>query len=72
MRRRPAAWALIYACSENREKPVINADAAEWACGLSEHLTRRVLYLAHEYVSQGEFDAKQRPSSARCGRRADA
>ncbi|HRQ74201.1 MAG TPA: DUF3987 domain-containing protein [Phycisphaerales bacterium] len=52
--------ALIYACSENREKPVIDADAAEWACGLSEHLTRRVLYLAHEYVSQGEFDAKQK------------
>ncbi len=52
--------ALIYACSKNREKPVIDADAAEWACGLSEHLTRRVLYLAHEYVSQGEFDAKQK------------
>ena len=52
--------ALIYACSKNRETPVIDADAAEWACGLSEHLTRRVLYLAHEYVSQGEFDAKQK------------
>lgn len=52
--------ALIYACSRDRETPVIDADAAEWACGLSEHLTRRVLYLAHEYVSQGEFDAKQK------------
>jgi hypothetical protein len=52
--------ALIYACSKNREKPVIDADAATWACGISEHLTRRVLYLAHEYVSQGEFDAKQK------------
>ncbi len=52
--------ALIYACSRDREKPVIDAAAAEWACGLSEHLTRRVLYLAHEYVSQGEFDAKQK------------
>jgi hypothetical protein len=52
--------ALIYACSRNREKPVIDDVAAEWACGLSEHLTRRVLYLAHEYVSQGEFDAKQK------------
>ncbi|MCC6284786.1 MAG: DUF3987 domain-containing protein [Phycisphaerales bacterium] len=52
--------ALIYACSRDRENPVIDEGAAEWACGLSEHLTRRVLYLAHEYVSQGEFDAKQK------------
>lgn len=52
--------ALIYACSRSRENPVIDAEAAIWACGVSEHLTRRVLYLAHEYVSQGDFDAKQK------------
>ncbi|MFO0873156.1 MAG: DUF3987 domain-containing protein [Phycisphaerales bacterium] len=52
--------ALIYACSRDREHPVIDADAAEWACGLSEHLTRRVLYLAHEFVARNEFDAQQK------------
>jgi len=52
--------ALLYACSGDCEKPRIDANAARWACDLSEHLTKRVLFLAHEYVSQGEFDAKQK------------
>ena len=42
-REEKAPPALIYACSANAEKPVIDADAARWACDLSEHLTRRML-----------------------------
>jgi len=52
--------ALVYACSANREQPVIDADEARWACELSEYLTRRVLFLAGQWVSDGQFDARQK------------
>jgi hypothetical protein len=52
--------ALIYACSANAQKPVIDADAARWACELSSYLTRRMLYIAHEWVADGVFDARQK------------
>lgn len=52
--------ALIYACSANAQKPVIDADAARWACDLSSYLTRRMLYIAHEWVADGVFDARQK------------
>ncbi len=52
--------ALVYACSANAPKPVIDAAAARWACDLSEYLTRRMLYIAHEWVADGVFDARQK------------
>ncbi|MBX3408223.1 MAG: DUF3987 domain-containing protein, partial [Phycisphaeraceae bacterium] len=52
--------ALIYACSANPQKPVIDEDAARWACDLSSYLTRRMLYIAHEWVADGVFDARQK------------
>ncbi len=52
--------ALIYSCSAARDSPVIDADAARWACDLSEYLTRRMLFVAHEWVADGLFDAKQK------------
>jgi hypothetical protein len=52
--------ALVYACSANREQPQIDEAAARWACELSEYLTRRMLFLAYEWVADGQFDAKQK------------
>jgi hypothetical protein len=52
--------ALVYACSKDHAKPVIDEDAAKWACALSEYLTRRMLYVAHEWVADGLFDARQK------------
>ncbi len=52
--------ALIYSCSAARDSPVINASAARWACELSEYLTRRMLFVAHEWVAEGLFDARQK------------
>jgi hypothetical protein len=52
--------ALIYACSADREKPVVGQEAASWACSVSEHLTRRMLHLAHSWVSDGQFDSRQK------------
>lgn len=52
--------ALVHACSVNREQPVIDAGEARWACELSEYLTRRVLFLAGEWVADGQFDARQK------------
>ena len=52
--------ALVYACSADREQPQIDRAAAMWACELSEYLTRRMLYVAHEWVAEGVFDARQK------------
>jgi hypothetical protein len=52
--------ALVYACSKSHVNPVIDEDAARWACDLSEYLTRRMLYIAHEWVADGMFDARQK------------
>jgi len=52
--------ALIYACSVNRKEPVIDVDAARWACDLSVYLTRRMLFVCHEWVAEGQFDARQK------------
>ncbi len=52
--------ALIYACSTNREKPIIDENAARWACDLSVHMTRRMLFVAGHWVADGQFDARQK------------
>ena len=49
--------ALIYACSENHETPLINADAARWAWELVTHQTRRMLFMTDEHVSENQFHA---------------
>jgi len=48
--------ALLYACSENHEDPVIALPAVEWATTFAMHQTRRQLYLAATYVAMSEFD----------------
>lgn len=52
--------ALIYACSANHESPTINHDAALWGSSASDYLTRRMIYLAHQWVAEGPFDAKRK------------
>lgn len=52
--------ALIYACSRNHQQPSIDEEAARWACSLSEYLTRRMLFVCHEWVADGQFDARQK------------
>ena len=49
--------ALIYACSENHENPVITLPAVQWATDFAMHQTRRQLHLAATYVASSEFDA---------------
>jgi len=46
--------ALIYACSMSMENPSIDAEAATWACRLSEHLTLRKLHIAHYHMAENE------------------
>jgi hypothetical protein len=46
--------ALIYACSASMESPIIDAEAATWACRLSEHLTLRKIYIAHHHMAVNE------------------
>ena len=50
--------ALIYACSENHQNPVIGLPAVEWATAFAMHQTRRQLYLAATYVAENPFHAE--------------
>ena len=50
--------ALIYACSENNEKPVIDLPSVEWATAFAMHQTRRQLFLAQTYVAENPFHAE--------------
>jgi hypothetical protein len=52
--------ALVYACSANHTEPVIDLLAGRWACALSRYLTQRMLFLAHQWVADGLFDARQK------------
>jgi hypothetical protein len=51
---------LIYACSADRENPVITPEAAHWAGTLAVHQTQRMLYMARNHASESEFDAKRK------------
>ncbi len=50
--------ALIYACSENHEDPIIGLPAVEWARTFAMHQTRRQLYLAGSYMAENPFHAE--------------
>ena len=58
--KRPCRLALIYACSVERLKLLIDADAARWAGAFIEHQTRRMLFMASRYASESDFDAKRK------------
>ena len=49
--------ALIYACSENHEQPVIRLTPFEWATEFAMHQTRRQLFLAAIHVADNPFHA---------------
>ncbi len=52
--------ALVYACSINPEHPVIEEAAARWACDVCDYVTRRMLFLASQWIADGQFDARQK------------
>ena len=66
--------ALVHACSAADDPPppalpgapapawnaAIGLDAASWACELAAYLTRRMIWLAHVWIADGEFDRKQK------------
>ncbi len=53
-------FALIFACSENREEPQMGMEAATWACRLSRYLTERMVYLAGQWIAENPYDAKRK------------
>jgi hypothetical protein len=50
--------ALLYAVSENHEHPEIGRSAAEWARRFVIHLTRRMLFMAQDFVADNPFHAE--------------
>jgi len=52
--------ALIYACSANAEAPVVDETAANWAATVSEYLTRKVIFVSADWVSETPFEAKRK------------
>ncbi len=49
--------ALVRACSESYQAPVITRAAVEWAWAIVEHQTRQMLFQAGCYVAKNEFDS---------------
>jgi hypothetical protein len=49
---------LVYACSRNHLKPVIDEEAAQWASRFVKHLACRMFYLADNHVAENTFDAE--------------
>ncbi len=50
--------ALLYACSENHENPMITLYAVEWASKFALHQTQRQLFLAQSYVAENPFHSE--------------
>jgi len=50
--------ALVYAVSEDHERPEIGRAAAEWARRFVVHQTRRALFMAQTYVADNPFHAE--------------
>jgi Protein of unknown function (DUF3987) len=48
--------ALLYACSENPQSPVVTDAAATWAVELVSHLTARLVFLASRWVSENRIE----------------
>ena len=48
---------LVYAVSENHQRPEIGAGAARWACAFVMHQTRRMLFMAQAHVADNPFHA---------------
>lgn len=52
--------ALIYACSADHHNPKIDVKAAQWSCAVSDYLTRRMIYLAGQWIAENPYDAKRK------------
>jgi hypothetical protein len=52
--------ALVYACSADCENPAITTEAVAWSGAFALHQTRRMLYMARQYASESEFDARRK------------
>ena len=69
--------ALAYAASADHENPIVNKDAAQWACDLIAYLTQRKYFLANRHIAGSEFDKNQKAvlrfieeqKNGRCSRR---
>ena len=54
--------ALIYACSKygpDQDRLQIDSEAAEWARGIVEHTTKRLIHLASTWIADDEFHGRQ-------------
>ncbi|MEJ5260941.1 MAG: DUF3987 domain-containing protein [Anaerohalosphaeraceae bacterium] len=49
--------ALLYACSETPQKPLISEQAAQWAIAFVHHQVRRQLFMAGIYAAENSFHA---------------
>ena len=51
------ALAMLRAISRDDQNPVMDAPDIDWAAMLATHLTKRMIYMAQFYVSEGKFDS---------------
>lgn len=50
--------ALIYACSESHQSPLIDEPVVRWAWEFVDHQTQRMLFMASGHISENEHDAR--------------
>ena len=49
--------AMLRAISRDDQNPVMDAPDIDWSALLATHLTKRMIYMAQFYVSEGKFDS---------------
>ena len=53
-------FALLYAASRCKEHPIVDYEAAKWACDLMNFLILRKISLAILHIYEGEYDQQQK------------
>lgn len=51
--------AMLYSCSrDGTSAPVVDRDAAEWACTVVEHLTKQLIHKSQDHIAENEQETK--------------
>ena len=47
---------MLYAISEDPENPKVSIAGVDWAYAFADHQTRRMLYMADQFVYESQYD----------------
>lgn len=52
--------ALLYACSQSVDNPVVDAAAAQWGCAVAKYTSEKLVSIVSKWVSENPYDAKRK------------